>query len=71
MAITLRPTEEHDKKLDAFMAEQGHATKSKALLWLIDNAERLVESDKRLNAISEAYERQQRATEMLSDLLPR
>lgn len=46
MAITLRPSESQDKELLVFMDNQGYATKNKALAWLMENANRLVENDK-------------------------
>jgi len=71
MAITLRLDENQEKYLSKFMDSSYHSTKSKAVLWLIENAERLVESDKKLNAITDAHERKTSAENLLSDLLTR
>lgn len=57
MAITLRTDESHDKALAKFMSKQGHATKNKAVIWLIENAELLTKSYETLNDIKEANER--------------
>lgn len=71
MAFLLRPNESQDKCLNSFMELTGHATKSKAIFWLIENAERLIESDKKLNDITDAYERKQMADDLISSLLAR
>jgi len=71
MAFPLRLDEKQDATLNSFLASSGHATKSKAIIWLIENAERLIESDKKLNDITDAYERKQMAEELISSLLTR
>lgn len=71
MAISLRPDEEQDRKLKAFMTANGHKTKNKALIWLIENSERLIESDKILNAIADARKQKLYADEMLANHLHR
>lgn len=69
MAFPLRLDENKEKCLESFMAASGHATKSKAIFWLIENAERLIESDKKLNDITDAYERKRIADDLISSLL--
>ena len=69
MAITLRTNEDHDKALNNFMSKQGHATKNKAVLWLIENAEVLMKSHETLNAIKESHERTAAEEKKIAKLL--
>lgn len=69
MAITLRTDENHDKALAKFMSAQGHATKNKAVLWLIENAELLTKSHETLNAIKESHERSAAEEKKIAKLL--
>ncbi len=69
MAITLRTDTQQDEALENFMKLKGHATKSKAILWLIENGLNLCESHEKLNAITEGYERIAAEKEMIAELL--
>lgn len=69
MAITLRTEKNQDEALREFMELKGHATKSKAILWLIENGLSLCESHEKLNAISEGYERIAAEKKMIAELL--
>ncbi len=71
MAITIRLDEQQEILLGSFMENSGHATKSKSVLWLIENAERLIAADEKLNAITVAYERQQAESDLIAKLLTR
>lgn len=71
MAFPIRPNEEQNKILESFVSTSGHATKSKAILWLIENAQRLVDSDKTLTDIKNAHERRSAADNLISELLTR
>ena len=67
--FTIRATEEQDKALEAFMSENDFSTKSKAVLWLIENSSKLRESRERLNAIKVSHERMAQEKELIALLL--
>ena len=68
MAITIRLTEEQETTLESFMASSDNATKSKAVIWLIENAERLCKNDKTLCSLVMAERKKTEALEQLKDV---
>jgi hypothetical protein len=51
MAITLRMTEQQEKQLEKAMQLTGEATKSKTVLYMIENSEELITSAMALKQI--------------------
>lgn len=54
--FTIRATEEEEEALQEFMEAKGFASKSKAVIWLIENGLNLCESHEKLKYISENKE---------------
>ncbi|MGI2119410.1 hypothetical protein [Shewanella baltica] len=52
MAITLRLDDEQEEKLQKLMEAIGEATKSKAIIYMIENGEKLISIRKEYNELS-------------------
>jgi ABC-type phosphate/phosphonate transport system substrate-binding protein len=46
MAMVLRLNEEQEKKLEELMIEVGEATKSKAIIYMIENSKEILRNDR-------------------------
>jgi ABC-type phosphate/phosphonate transport system substrate-binding protein len=46
MAMVLRLNEEQEKKLEELMKEVGEATKSKAIIYMIENSKEILRNNK-------------------------
>ncbi|MDH1316662.1 hypothetical protein N5C36_21570 [Shewanella xiamenensis] len=51
MAITLRLSEEQEAQLQEMMEQTGQATKSKAILYMIENSKEILKNDAAFRAI--------------------
>ncbi|MCT8866960.1 hypothetical protein [Shewanella xiamenensis] len=51
MAITLRLSEEQEVQLQEMMEQTGQATKSKAILYMIENSKEILKNDAAFRAI--------------------
>lgn len=51
MAITLRLSEEQEAQLQVMMEQTGQATKSKAILYMIENSKEILKNDAAFRAI--------------------
>lgn len=52
MAITIRLTDEQEKMLQRVMKQTEQATKSKAIIYMIENGEKLIKTRKEYNELS-------------------
>ncbi|WP_434951832.1 hypothetical protein ACRWQL_01090 [Shewanella sp. HL-SH4] len=66
--FTIRADEKQEKALDSFMEKSNFAAKTKAVLWLIENAERLVKNDEILCELVKAEREKNKAIEKLKNV---
>ncbi len=52
MALTIRLTDEQEEKLQKLMEATGEATKSKAIIYMIENGEKLIRTRQEYNELS-------------------
>ncbi|TVL11310.1 hypothetical protein AYI92_21075 [Shewanella xiamenensis] len=52
MALTIRLTDEQEEKLQKLMEATGEATKSKAIIYMIENGEKLIKARQEYNELT-------------------
>lgn len=69
MAFNLRLNEKQDDLLVSFMGKKEFATKSKAIIWLIENADYLLDSSSSLEDVKKVYGVYKASGQTLDDIL--
>ncbi|MEL4257703.1 hypothetical protein AAEH95_21545 [Shewanella xiamenensis] len=68
MAMVLRLNEEQEKKLEELMKEVGEATKSKAIIYMIENSKEILKNNKIYNEIVKLEEEIKEAERKIAKL---
>lgn len=68
MAMVLRLNEEQEKKLEELMKEVGEATKSKAIIYMIENSKEILKNNRVYKEIMQLEEEIREAEKKISKL---
>lgn len=68
MAITIRLTEEQEAQLQEMMEQTGQATKSKAILYMIERSKEILKNDAAFKAIKALEEQIKTAEKEIAKL---